>query len=160
MLKNKGFFLIKHRVVIHHMLKDFADYDVTRSRFYILPAGRDFVHVALVEYDTGRLLSWEPYVEHPQSRLIQVRFTCAGDDLLYGLHTKYNNGGSNKPEEDLNEIFRLIRGTEQKDTSRYVFEAVRNHPRYVRSRFRHGRAKAKLRAFIVMLKDKWRGIWS
>lgn len=154
-LKNKGFFRIQHRVVIHHMLKDFASLDVTRSAFYIMPVGRDFVHVALIEYDTGRLASWEPYVEHPHALALQVRYTCAGDDLLYGLPQKYLAGGSLKPEDDLHDITYLIRGVEQKNTKHYAFDAVRNHPRYVRKRFRHGRAKAKLRALVVMIKDKW-----
>jgi hypothetical protein len=159
MLKDKGFFLIQHRVVIHHMLKDFADYDVTRSRFYILPVGVDFIHVALIEYDTGRLISWEPYIPHPQSHALQVRYTLAGDDLLYGLRTKYTSGGSDIPDDDLKDIFHFIQGVEDKSTKNYAFEAIRNHPRYIRKRFRHGRAKAKLRAAIVMLKDKWRELW-
>jgi hypothetical protein len=117
------------------------------------------VHVALVEYDLGRLISWEPYIEHPQSRALLVRYTYAGDDLLYGLKIKYKSGGSEKPEDDLSDIFRTIMGVEDKSTRKYAFQAVRNHPRYVRKRFRHGRAKAKLRALVVMLKDKWRALW-
>jgi hypothetical protein len=154
-LREHGFYRVTNLVVLHHLLKDFSDYNITNFRFYIKPVGIDFVHVALIEYDTGRLLSWEPYMEHPEARLLQVRYTCAGDDLLYGLRTKFPSGGSVKPEEDVKDILALIQGSDDKTTKNYAFEAIRNHPRYIRPRFRHGRTKAKIRAFFQMLKDNW-----
>lgn len=136
--KAKGFYLINHVVVIHHMLKDFCDYDITRYRFYILPVGNDFLHIAIIEHEYGL-----------GKKGVQIRYTCAGDDLLYGLRTKYQSGGSVNNEDDIKEIEHLIAQGNLKD-----------HERYVRKRFRHGRAKAKLRAFIVMITDSWKALWS
>ena len=136
--KEKGFYYIAHMVVKHHMRKDFEEYDVTRDRFYILPVGQDFLHVALVEHDNalGRIG-------------VQIRYTCAGDDLLFGLKTKYKSGGSKDNSVDIAEIDRLI-----------ASGALYNEERYVRKRFRHGRHKAKVRAFFVMMKEMWSSMFS
>lgn len=158
LIKN-GFYRVANMVAIHHLLKEFADYDVTDARFYIRAAGEDFVHVALIQHDVAQLRSWEPYLELPPSTELQVRYTCAGDDLLYGLRTKFNSGGSVKPEEDLTEILNMVKDIPKKRNLAKIYTAVRGHPRYVRKRFRHGRTKAKVRAFIVMVKDKWASFW-
>lgn len=156
-LVDNGFYLIKHPVVIHHLLKDFSDYEVYQYRFYIKPTGADFVHVALIETRNEDVIhSWDPEIIFPSFSL-QVRYTCAADDLLYGLRVKFNNGGSKDPFEDIAEIQELIKSIKKDRLSPDVhYAAIRNHPRYVRSRFKHGRFKAKLRATIIMLKDKWR----
>lgn len=156
LLRENGFYRVTNLVVQHHLLKDFSDLDITHFRFYIKPVGVDFVHVALIQYDTGRLLSWEPYMEHPDGKVLMVKYTCAGDDLLYGLRTKFTSGGSVYPEQDVKDILDLIKGSEDKKTRNYAFESIRHHPRYIRPRFRHGRTKAKIRAFFQMLKDNWR----
>jgi hypothetical protein len=155
-LREHGFYRVTDFVVLHHLRKEFSDLDITHSRFYIKPVGVDFVHVALIEHDTGRLLSWEPYMPHPDCHALQVKYALAGDDLLYGLRTKFQSGGSIKPEEDVADILKIIQGSENKENQKYAFESVRNHPRYIRPRFRHGRTKAKIRAFFQMLKDNWR----
>ena len=98
-----------------------------------LPVGKDFIHVALVEHEYGK-----------DGLAIQVRYTCAGDDLLYGLSTKYKSGGSKDNGDDIAEIDRLIASGD-----------LRDEERYVRKRFKHGRAKAKIRAFFVMMRDVW-----
>lgn len=133
-----GFYYIAHTVVKHHMRKDFEEYDVTRDRFYILPVGKDFLHVALVEHEYGK-----------DGIAVQIRYTCAGDDLLFGLKTKYNSGGSIDNSEDIAEIGRLIASGD-----------LRDNERYIRKRFKHGRHKAKVRAFIVMMKDIWSNLFS
>ncbi|BAW19266.1 hypothetical protein [Ralstonia phage RP31] len=133
-LRDKGFYLIVHFIVLHHLRKEFGDYDVISDRFYILPVGNDFLHIAVIECDTGR---GEPE--------IQVRYTCAGDDLLYGLRVKFNSGGSPDPKTDLDVIDSLIANGN-----------LREQPRYIRKRFRHGRFQAKFRALLVYLKDQWR----
>lgn len=132
-LVDKGFYLIVHIIVQHHLRKEFGDYDVISDRFYILPVGPDFLHIAVIEVDTGK--------GKPE---VQVRYTCAGDDLLYGLRVKFNSGGSPDPKTDLDVIDSLIASGD-----------LRDQPRYIRSRFRHGRFQAKLRAFLVYLKDQW-----
>lgn len=135
--KNKDFYLIAHMVVVHHMLKDFDDYDVTRHKFYILPVGKDFLHVAVIEHEYG------------DGKLgVQIRYTCAADDLLYGLRTKYQNGGSEDNEDDIKEIETLIE-----------LGNLKGQARFVRKRFRHGRTKAKVRAFFVMVTEFWRYLW-
>jgi hypothetical protein len=135
--KTKGFYSIAHVVVKHHMRKDFEDYAVTRDHFYILPLGRDFLHVALVEHEYGK-----------DGVGVLIRYTCAGDDLLYGLAIKYKSGGSNDNSIDIAELDKLI-----------IYEDLRENDRYVRQRFRHGRVKAKVRALFVMLKDTWKNAW-
>lgn len=154
--KEKGFYLVVHPVVIHHMLKDFEDYEVIRYAFYIKPAGEDFIHVAVLEYETGGSASWDPPV-YSTNYGLQIRYSCAGDDLLYGLKIKYKNGGSADPNDDVTAIDNLIKDIKE-DTvkERVVYPEVRNHPHYVRKRFRHGRRKVKIRAFLVMLKDLWK----
>lgn len=134
----KGFYFIAHMVVKHHMRKDFEEYDVTRDRFYILPVGNDFLHVALVEHEYGN-----------SCLAVQIRYTCAGDDLLFGLRTKYNSGGSKNNNDDIDEINRLIESG-----------SLHNEERYIKKRFRQGRFKAKLRAFVVMVKDIWKDTFS
>lgn len=131
--REKGFYFIANVVVKHHMRKDFEEYDVTQDRFFILPVGKDFIHVALVEHEYGK-----------DGLAVQVRYTCAGDDLLYGLSTKYKSGGSKDNGDDIAEIDRLIASGD-----------LRDEERYVRKRFKHGRAKAKIRAFFVMMRDVW-----
>ncbi len=131
--REKGFYFIANVVVKHHMRKDFEEYDVTQDRFFILPVGKDFLHVALVEHEYGK-----------DGLAVQVRYTCAGDDLLYGLSTKYKSGGSKDNGDDIAEIDRLIASGD-----------LRDEERYVRKRFKHGRAKAKIRAFFVMMRDVW-----
>ena len=133
--REKGFYFIANVVVKHHMRKDFEEYDVTQDRFFILPVGKDFIHVALVEHEYGK-----------DGLAVQVRYTCAGDDLLFGLSTKYKSGGSKDNSEDIAELNKLI-------ASGYL----RDDERYVRKRFKHGRFKAKLRAFVVMMKDLFSG---
>jgi hypothetical protein len=138
------------------MLKDFEDYEVIRYAFYVKPAGEDFVHVAVIEYENGIAASWDPPIYYPQYGL-QIRYTCAGDDLLYGLKVKYKNGGSPDPNDDvavINGLTKDIKASTPEE--RVVYPLVRNHPHYVRKRFRHGRRKAKIRAFLVMLKDLWK----
>lgn len=136
--REKGFYYIAHMVVKHHMRKDFEEYDVTRDRFYILPVGKDFLHVAVIEHEYGK-----------DGIAVQIRYTCAGDDLLFGLRTKYNSGGSKDNSEDVAEIERLIASGD-----------LRDEERYIRKRFKHGRFKAKLRAFVVMMKDIWSNTFS
>ena len=136
--REKGFYFIANVVVKHHMRKDFEEYDVTQDRFYILPVGKDFLHVALVEHEYGK-----------DGLAVQVRYTCAGDDLLFGLKTKYKSGGSKDNSEDIAEIDRLIASGD-----------LSTDERYVRKRFRHGKTKAKVRAFLVMMKDVWSNIFS
>lgn len=131
--REKGFYFIANVVVKHHMRKDFEEYDVTQDRFFILPVGKDFLHVAVVEHEYGK-----------DGLAVQVRYTCAGDDLLYGLSTKYKSGGSKDNGDDIAEIDRLIASGD-----------LRDEERYVRKRFKHGRAKAKIRAFFVMMRDVW-----
>ncbi len=136
--KEKGFYYIAHMVVKHHMRKDFEEYDVTRDRFYIMPVGQDFLHVALVEHEYG-----------VDGVAVQIRYTCAGDDLLFGLKTKYKSGGSNDNSEDIARLNSLIASGNLRDDERYV-----------RKRFKHGRHKAKVRAFVVMMKDMWSNMFS
>ena len=131
--REKGFYFIANVVVKHHMRKDFEEYDVTQDRFYILPVGKDFLHVALVEHEYGK-----------DGLAVQVRYTCAGDDQLFGLSTKYKSGGSKDNGDDIAEIDRLIASGD-----------LRDEERYVRKRFKHGRTKAKIRAFFVMMRDVW-----
>jgi hypothetical protein len=133
-LREKGFYRITHPVVLHHLRKEFQQYEVNKDYFYIYPVEQDFIHVALVEYDT------------PTNEVrLQIRYSCAGDDLLYGLRIKFTNGGSEDPQDDLVDILRWMN-----------LESVRVHPHYIRKRFRHGRFQAKLRALLVYLKDRWR----
>ena len=129
--REKEFYYIANVVVKHHMRKDFEEYDVTQDRFYILPVGKDFLHVALIEYEYGM-----------GGTAVQIRYACAGDDLLFGLRTKYNSGGSKDNSEDITEIDKLIASGD-----------LRSDERYIRKRFKHGRAKAKIRAFFVMMRD-------
>lgn len=136
--RQDGFYKVAHAVALHHLRKDFVDYDVIRDRFFIKPVGKDFLHIAVVEHEYGC-----------DNTAIQIRYTCAGDDLLYGLQPKFNSGGSTDYEEDLTTVNDLV------DSGN-----LRTHPRYVRKRFRHGRTKAKLRALIVMFKEKWSSIFS
>lgn len=136
-MRAMGFYLIRHMVVIHHLRKDFIDFDIIRDRYYILPVGRDYLHVAIIENDVGRA-----------ENEVQVRYTCAGDDLLYGLRVKFKSGGATDPQDDIDAIAALI----QKGS-------LRDHPRYVRARFRHGRFQAKLRALLIFLKDKWQSLF-
>ncbi len=136
--KEKGFYYIAHMVVKHHMRKDFEEYDVTRDRFYIMPVGQDFLHVALVEHEYG-----------VDGVAVQIRYTCAGDDLLFGLKTKYKSGGSSDNSEDIARLNSLIASGNLRDDERYV-----------RKRFKHGRHKAKVRAFVVMMKDMWSNMFS
>lgn len=147
-LQKMGFYAINHPVVVHHMRKDFTDYDVIRAAFYILPAGEDFIHVALVEHSTAVC-----------KKALQIRYTLAGDDLLYGLRTKYNCGGLVDNEMDLVRIDKLLDEVQaDMDNDLAASPTIRNHPHYIRKRFRHGRAQAKVRAFFIMLKDKWRWV--
>lgn len=133
-VRELGSWRIAHPVVLHHLRKEFRDLDVTKDYFYILPIKDDFLHVAIIEYDTGK-----------EERALMVKYAAAGDDLLYGLRIKFACGGSLDPDEDLAEIIKLVNeGT------------VRDHPRYVRKRFRHGRFQAKFRAMLIYLKDRWR----
>lgn len=136
--KEKGFYYIAHMVVKHHMRKDFEEYDVTRDRFYIMPVGQDFLHAALVEHEYG-----------VGGVAVQIRYTCAGDDLLFGLKTKYKSGGSSDNSEDIARLNSLIASGNLRDDERYV-----------RKRFKHGRHKAKVRAFVVMMKDMWSNMFS
>ncbi len=154
--KENGFYLVVHPVVIHHMLKDFEDYDVVRHAFYIKPAGEDFVHVAVIEYENGIAQGSRPAVVHVNYAL-QIRYSCAGDDLLYGLKIKYKNGGSPNPSDDIAAINGLVKDIKESTPEEgVIYPSVRNHPHYIRKRFRHGRRKAKIRAFLVMLKDLWK----
>jgi hypothetical protein len=136
-LREKGFYLIAHVVVLHHLRKEFRDYEVLHDRYYLLPVGTDFMHVAVLDIDTGR-----------EESELQIRYTCAGDDLLYGLRVKFNSGGSANPQTDLNSIDALLAAGN-----------LRGQPRYVRKRFRYGRFQAKFRALIVFLTDNWRGLF-
>lgn len=133
LFKRHGFLLIEHRVVIHHLRKDFTDYDVIRDRFLIKPIRKDFLHVALVQHEYGL-----------EGEAVQIRYTCAGDDLLYGLRTKFTSGGAQNNMKDIDEILDLAASGN-----------LRTHERYIRKRFRHGRSKAKLRALLVMVKEVW-----
>lgn len=146
-----GFMRVRHSVVVHHLLKDFAEYHLRKHAFYIKPVGVDFIHMAVIEYEREVMANWE----NTCSSIVQVSYTCAADDLLYGLRVKFNSGSSFKPENDLHEILTLITGHDKPGANKYAFESIRNHPRYIKERFRFGRQKAKIRAFLVMLKDKW-----
>lgn len=137
LFKELDFYLIAHPVVLHHLRKEFKDYDVLNDRFYIKQVGNDFLHVAIIEHQCGR-----------DGIAVQIRYTCAGDDLLYGLHIKFNSGGAINNQENVNEITAI---TERGN--------LKYHGRYVRKRFRHGRTKAKIRAFIIMIKDLWAGLF-
>lgn len=144
-MQKMGFYAVKHPVVVHHMRKDFLDYDVTRYAFFIIPAGEDFIHVAVVEHCTAVC-----------KNAVQIRYTLAGDDLLYGLRTKYTCGGSVDNEIELVQLEKLlIKVVDELDDDYTALPTIRNHPRYIRKRFRHGRAQAKTRAFFIMMKDKW-----
>lgn len=136
-LETRKFYLTLHPVVLHHLRKDFKDYDVVHDRFFIMPIGRDFIHVAVIEHDVGR-----------EQNEVFVRYTLAGDDLLYGLRVKFNSGGDNDPNVTLQEIYSLT-----------CLNSLRNQPRYVRNRFRHGRFQAKFRATLVYLRDQWRALF-
>lgn len=137
-LNEKGFYIVNHCVFCHHARKDFEEYDVIRDRFYILPVKDDYLHVALVEHEYG-----------DRGVAVQIRYTCAGDDLLYGLRVKYKSGGSRNNEEDINELNKLI-----------ALNDLRTNERYVKARFRHNRIKAKVRAFFIMLKGIWKDLFS
>lgn len=132
-LRSHEFYRIAHPVVVHHLRKEFSDFDVMNDMFYILPVGRDYLHVAVVELDTGE-----------DEFRVQVKFTCAGDDLLYGLRTRFKSGGSENPITDLGALYALIENGN-----------LRLHPLYVRKRFRHGRFQAKFRALLIYLRDRW-----
>lgn len=145
-LQKMGFYAVTHPVVVHHLRKDFTDYDVSRTAFYILPAGEDFIHVAVVEHMTAVC-----------KQAVQIRYTLAGDDLLYGLRSKYRCGGSVDNEIDIARIDKLLDDIQADlDNDLAASPTVRNHQNYIRKRFRHGRVQAKVRAFFIMLKDKWR----
>ncbi len=136
-LRSAGFLRIAHKVVIHHMRKDFLDYEVVTDAFYIKPVGVDFLHVAVIEYRAAC-----------NRNALQVRFTQAADDLLYGLRIKYREGDSNDPTKTINDIvFRSKRPV-----------LVRSE-QYVRQRFGSERTKAKTRALFVMLSDLWKNYW-
>lgn len=142
-IKQLGFFLVTHPVVLHHLRKEFSDFEVTFSKFYILPVGPDFLHVALVECEHGMGITDDYGTPH---RFTMIKYAVAGDDLLYGLRNKFPCGGSENNTVDLKHIEELMK---HKD--------LRDHHRYVRARFRHGRIKAKTRALFIMVKDLWRG---
>ncbi len=136
-IRNEKFYHVAHVVVQHHLRKEFQELEISRDRFYIKPVGQDFLHVAIVEVDNGR----EQYD-------VQVKYTCAGDDLLYGLSQKFRSGGSDDPQVDLDSITALIANGN-----------LREHARYIRKRFRHGRFQAKFRATLIYLRDQWRSLW-
>lgn len=135
-LNELKFFRVMHPVVVHHLKKDFIDYDVTKTAFYIKPVGNDFLHVAVVEYRAN-----------DSSIKTQVKYTCAADDLLYGLRIKFRVGDEST-ELMLINIENLSKSTRLSD-----------YGSYVRQRFGNDRTKAKVRAFFVMLKDKWRSFF-
>lgn len=136
-LNELGFFRINHLVVVHHMLKDFVDYEVIKAAFYIKPVGIDFLHVAVVQYRTSNKLV-----------ATKLKYTCAADDLLYGLKVKFREGSvhTSKTLEDIELL--------SKETGLAGFGD------YVRERFGKTRNQAKVRALFVMLKDKWRQLFS
>lgn len=133
-LRNNDFYYVAHPVVKHHLLKDFEDYNVTNARFYIKKVGTDYLHVAVIESLTPQ-----------KTKVSQVRYTCAADDLLYGLRIKFTSGGSNDPQLDIVSVGILANA-----------EMLSNEDRYIRPRFRHGRVKAKTRALFVYLIDSWK----
>lgn len=133
-LRTKGFLMVTHPIVKHHLMKDFEDYDVTNARFYIKQVGSDYLHVAVIEHTTAQA-----------STAVQLRYSCAGDDLLYGLRVKFNSGGNNDNKLDLSLLGFLS-----------VYKSLTGESRYIRKRFRHGRTKAKVRALFVYLRDQWK----
>lgn len=136
-LRACGFFRIAHKVAIHHMRKDFLDYDVTNDAFYIKAVGNDFLHVAVVEFRTVRNIV-----------TVQVRYTQAADDLLYGLRIKYREGDPTDPVKTINDI-----------AYRSKRPSLVRSKQYVRLRFNGNRSKAKTRALFVMLSDLWKKHW-
>ena len=132
--RENEFLAVKHFVVVHHLRKDFKDYDVSNSRFYIKQVGDSFLHVAVVEY-----------LNPVGQKVTQVRYSCAADDLLYGLQIKFNSGGNADNEVDIGDCIYLPKR----------FASLYGTDRFIRRRFRHGRQQAKIRAFLVYLKDEW-----
>jgi hypothetical protein len=111
-----------------------------------MPVGPDFLHVAVVDVEHGLgMTDNNGVVQHTAI----VKYSCAGDDLLYGLRTKYVCGGSPNNVDDLRLITDLVK-----------LPSLREHLFYIRARFRHTRVKAKTRALFVMVKDIWRSLWS
>ena len=140
------FYRVEHKVVLHHMRKDFADREVTRDAFFIMPVGPDYLHVAIVEYEFGLgITDNNGVVKHA----VAIHYTCAGDDLLYGLRRKYTHGNTVDNTTSVVEIAYWASAA-----------SLREHPGYIRARFRHTRVKATTRALFVMVKDIWRSLWS
>lgn len=138
-LSKIGFFRTANVVVLHHLRKDFEDYNVVRDAYFILPVGDDFIHVAVVKY-----------VMSDNRQYVQVRYAISADDLLFGLRVKFNQGDPASCYSTMAKIAEMLESGK-----------LEHNQFYIRKRFNSSnRTKAKVRALFVMLSETWRGWFS
>lgn len=134
LLLDLGFYTTDNIIVLHHLRKDFADYDVVSDAYFIRPVGDDFIHVAVVQYVTSN-----------NDKYTQVRYAISADDLLFGLRVKFNQGDPSNRDTTLQKIANMT-----------VNEKLEHNQFYIRKRFNsRTRTKAKVRAFFVMVTETW-----
>ena len=133
-LDEVGFYKTANIVVLHHLRKDFADYDVVKDAYRIMPVGDDFIHVAVVQYVTSE-----------NNQYTQVRYAISADDLLYGIRVKFNQGDPGDRVGTLNKIVSMV-----------LADSLEHNQFYIRKRFNPTtRTKAKVRALFIMVSETW-----
>lgn len=139
-LKELGFYDIRNRTVIHHLLKDFKHYTLVDYKFFILPIQNSFITVAV--------LNTRSFLTADNGRRLVVKFTVSADDILFGLRQKFTDGNNDNPLVDISDIELLIASPD-----------VTTHVSYVKKRFvlPTARSQAKIRAFLIMVRDYWKG---